>query len=167
MEDKKMDIFEFKELLEKEIVQYAICVAIFTGEYQRKYLKKISDHSVKLCDICNRLGEVNMLDDCPDGEYLMDKIVEDFIPDFGVPNFIYRNESGQEKIEKVMFFYSFKNLQFIQLVDGTVVEILENVMDKKSLKIVKKDGEEQLLSYDKFITPFIKSEIIKIIEENQ
>lgn len=159
MEKIKLTVEEFQSLLERELVQFAVCYLLFNNEHKNKYADKMNQHEGKILNISSRLKNGSIFDT----DNILDMYLAEILPNTGIPFFTYRNESAFEKFSTSIKLGVFKTGSEVELVmpeiQNVVVKVVRNLVNTNEL-IVSGDGISLTVPYDNVICP-VKRETVK------
>lgn len=160
--ENKLSIEDFQELLEREFVQFSVCVNVFEEQYREKYFKKMQAHYDKIADISDKIGTQNIFNS---QKKLEDMYVKAILPEeFGVPCFHYRTEEGAEKFNVVLKLALFGIGKEATTLKGKKCKIVRNLVHEDSV-VVNIDGGLERMSYDELLTPINKSKLLKTVQD--
>lgn len=161
----KLTIEEFQSLLEREFIQFAVCIEIFDDSHKDKYINKMREHYNKITDISGKLGSPNIFTN----KELLDMNVSRVLPAYGAPEFIYRTPEAKESFGTVVKLTTFKYNTEAEFVgngmDIEKVTILKNFVNTNVLQVQFKDGLIDEYPYDHFLCPVNQDNIYSQISK--
>jgi hypothetical protein len=160
--DKKLNIFEFRELLEREIMQFAICSIIFEDKFATKYLTKIKEHKEKLQNIADKLGDDPFyVADC-----MIETVYKKVFPTEGVPVFKYRTEKAKEAFDIVVKSNLFRELDAVEVESvGGKILVFDFVRNNPNEETITVHRSQEIIdvNYKDVRNIFDKEEIFTLI----
>lgn len=154
----KLTIEEFQSLLEREFVQFVVCIELFDSSHTAKYQNKMEEHYHKITDISGKLGSPNIFTN----SNLLDMNIIKVLPFTGIPEFIYRTPEAREGFGTVIKLTTFQHNTPAVYEGGEApetVKILKNYASSGELQVQFKDGSIEEYPYNQFTNP-ISSESI-------
>lgn len=156
---EKLNKPEFLLLLEKEVVQYAISIFLFSDKFKDKYSDKILSHYAKIVDISSKLGVDNIFN----SNEVMKARFEEIVPKFGSLNFTYRGDNSMEEIINASLYQVGTELTCN---DGKDYKVLGYIHDSRTLLVKPIDEENPETRKPEDFNTGIQFHVIYIIINN-